>query len=77
MQAPNVVSVAIIVAVIAGLEMLGTRLPALAEPWVPIAVIVIAAIVKGLQVYLQQQGGGPEQMTALVSDGPWHRWLVG
>ena len=76
MQTPNVVSVAIIVAVIAGLEMLGTRLPALAEPWVPIAVIVIAAIVKALQVYLQQ-GQGAEQRSAHVSTSPLRQWLVG
>lgn len=75
MQAPNVVSIAIIVAVIAGLEMLGTRLPALDELWVPVVVIVIAAIVKGLQVYLQQQ-----ITVALAASKPppfLRRWLVG
>lgn len=73
MQAPNVVSVGIIVAVIAGLEMLGTRLPALAEPWVPVVVIIIAAIVKALQVYLQQT---PVTIAASKPPSLVRRWLV-
>lgn len=75
MQAPNVVSVAIIVAVIAGLEMIGTRLPALGEPWVPVVVILIAGIVKALQVYLQQQTTVVLRATTSRSFLRW--WLVG
>lgn len=75
MQAPNVISMAIIVAIIAGLEVLGTKLPTLQEPWVPVVVIVIAAIVKALQVYIQQ----PQDKYARIMAGQsrLRRWLVG
>jgi hypothetical protein len=75
MIAPNVVSVAVIVAVIALAQGLSEQLPALGEPWVPFAVVVLGAIVKGLQVILQDQ----RATTAYVAPAPGHRlrrWLV-
>lgn len=77
MRAPNVVSIAVIVGIMALCEGLADTLPILGEPWVPFAIVALGALVTGLKVYLQQQGGGPEQMTARVSDNPWRRWLVG
>lgn len=75
MQAPNVVSVAVIVAIIALCEGLSETLPILGKPWVPFAVIALGALVKGLQVYLQGQGA--EVRAARVSNTPLRRWLVG
>lgn len=75
MQAPNVISVAVIVGIIALCEGLSETLPLLGEPWVPIAVIALGALVKGLQVYLQGQGA--ETRAARVSSTPLHRWMVG
>ena len=75
MQAPNVVSVAAIVGIIALCEGLSETLPILGKPWVPFAVIALGALVKGLQVYLQGQGA--EVRAARVSNTPLRRWLVG
>lgn len=75
MQAPNVVSVAVIVGIIALCEGLSEALPILGEPWVPFAVIALGALVKGLQVYLQGQGGATR--AAHNSNTPLRRWLVG
>ena len=74
-QAPNVISVAAIVGIIALCEGLSTTLPILGEPWVPFAVIALGALVKGLQVYLQ--GAGGETRAARVSSSPLRRWVVG
>lgn len=74
MLAPNVVSVAVIVGVIALAQGLSEQLPALGEPWVPFAVVGLGALVKGLQVVLQdmraQQRGATRQSAV-------RRWLVG
>ena len=75
MQAPNVLSVAAIVGIIALCEGLAETLPILGEPWVPFAVIGLGAVVKGLQVYLQGQGA--EVRAARVQSTPLRRWLVG
>lgn len=75
MIAPNVVSVAIIVAVIALAQGLADVLPALDKPWVPFAVVALAALVKGLQIVLQDQRSG----AAYVVPAARHRlrrWLV-
>ena len=76
MQAPNVVSIAVIVGIIALCQGLADTLPILGQPWVPFAVVALGALVKGLQVYLQQQGGTVRTM-ASESNSPLHRWLVG
>ena len=74
-QAPNVVSIAVIVGIMALCEGLADTLPILGEPWVPFAVIALGALVKGLQVYLQ--GAGGETRAARVSSSPLRRWMVG
>lgn len=76
MSAPNVVSVAVIVGVIALCEGLADTLPILGAPWVPFAVVVLAAIVKALQVIVQQ----PVLATrarAMTQQSPLRRWLTG
>lgn len=78
MIAPNVISVAVIVGLMALAQGLAEELPALGEPWVPFAVVALGALVKGLQVILQdlraQQQGirvqGASASTLL------RRWLV-
>ena len=75
MQAPNVVSIAVIVGIMALCEGLADTLPILGEPWVPFAVIALGALVLGLKVYLQGAGGATR--AAHVSNTPLRRWLVG
>lgn len=74
MIAPNVISVAVIVGIIALAQGLSEQLPALGEPWVPFAVVALGAVVKALQVIQQdlkqQQRGLAEQPNKLRS------WLV-
>jgi hypothetical protein len=78
MTAPNVVSVAVIVGVIALAQGLSEQLPALGEPWVPFAVVALGALVKGLQVILQDERA--QQQGAMVvgasSKALLRRWLV-
>jgi hypothetical protein len=73
MIAPNVVSVAVIVGVIALAQGLSQELPALGEPWVPFAVVALGALVKGLQVILQDMG---RQQQPMVAPSKLRRWLV-
>lgn len=72
--APNVVSIAVIVGLIALAQGLSDTLPSLGEPWVPFAVVVLGALVKALQVVLtdlkRQQRGLAETSSRL------RRWLV-
>jgi hypothetical protein len=74
MVAPNVVSVAAIVGIIALCEGLSEELPALGEPWVPFAVVLLAAIVKALQVVLHDRRAEQRIMSV---PSPFVRWLVG
>lgn len=75
MTAPNVVSVAVIVGVIALAQGLSQELPALGEPWVPFAVVALGALVKALQVILQDQRA--QQGYVLQQPGNrLRRWLV-
>ena len=60
MKLPNAVSVAVIVALIALCQGLAETLPALGAPWVPFAIVALGALVKGLQVYLEQNGDAPD-----------------
>ena len=76
MIAPNVISVAVIVGIIALAQGLSEQLPALGEPWVPFVVVALGALVKGLQVVLQdlraqQKGMGPRSYRSLL-----RHWLV-
>ena len=74
MVAPNVISIAVIVGIIALAEGLSQELPALGEPWVPFAVVALGALVKGLQVVLQDRRA---QGYAVQSQGHrLRRWLV-
>lgn len=80
MVAPNVISVAVIVGVIALAEGLSQELPALGEPWVPFAVVALGALVKGLQIVLQDQRARTVAWAhGHVFESPghrWRRWLV-
>ena len=60
MKAPNVISVAAIVGLIALCQGLAETLPVLGQPWVPFAIVALGALVKGLQVYLEQNGDAPD-----------------
>ena len=53
MKAPNVISVAAIVGLIALCQGLAETLPVLGQPWVPFAIVALGALVKGLQVYVR------------------------
>lgn len=75
MRAPNVVSIAVIVGIMALCEGLADTLPILGEPWVPFAIVALGALVTGLQVYLQGAGGATR--AAHNSNTPLRRWLVG
>jgi hypothetical protein len=59
MKLPNAVSVAVIVAVIALCQGLADTLPVLGQPWVPFAIVALGALVKGLQVYLEERKAAP------------------
>ncbi len=75
MVAPNVISIAVIVGIIALAEGLSQELPALGEPWVPFAVVALGALVKGLQIVLQDQ----RSKAISVAPAQGHRlrrWLV-
>lgn len=74
MVAPNVVSVAVIVGIIALAQGLSQELPALGGPWVPFAVVALGALVKGLQVVLQDQA---QQRSMAQPAHAVRRWLVG
>lgn len=75
MQAPNVVSVAVIVGIIALCQGLAEQLPVLGQPWVPFAVVALAAVVKALQVLLQPQA--LPQYAVAGAQSRLRRWLVG
>ena len=60
MKLPNAVSVAAIVGLIALCQGLAETLPVLGQPWVPFAIVALGALVKGLQVYLEQNGDTPD-----------------
>ena len=64
MTLPNTVSVAAIVGLIALCQGLAETLPVLGQPWVPFAIVALGALVKGLQVYLQEKPTNGEVRTA-------------
>lgn len=75
MIAPNVLSIAIIVAIMALAEGFAEQLPALDQPWVPFAVVALGALVKGLQIVLHDLRARQMGMVA-VQSRLW-RLLVG
>lgn len=80
MQLPNVASLAIIAAVIAAIEFVVAGADDLATAsWQAIAVLVLGAIAKALQVYLQRAEAGPASMSAdgKPQAGAVRRWLLG
>ncbi len=79
MKLPNTVSVAIIVGIIALCQGLAETLPVLGQPWVPFAIVALAALVKGLQVYLEQRPTNGEIRTAeqRKANGLLRRTLLG
>ena len=74
MIAPNVLSIAIIVGVIALAQGFSEQLPALGEPWVPFAVVALGAVIKGLQVILQDMRA---QQRGVTRQSAVRRWLAG
>lgn len=76
MNAPNVVSVAVIVGIIALCQGLAETIPALGEPWVPVAVLLLSGIAKALQVYLEAQRGTVTTMRS-ANGGKLRQWLLG
>ena len=75
---PNVISIALITALIAFLQYIasgaGELFPAV---WVPVAVLVIGAAVKALQVYLETRGaGGATRAAERNAINPVQRWLM-
>ena len=80
MKAPNVVSIAAIVGIIALCQGLAETLPVLGQPWVPFAIVALGALVKGLQVCLEaQKAANPEARAvneAQPQPGKVRRWLL-
>lgn len=65
MKLPNVFSAALLLAIAATLEYIATHPENLGTAvWVPLAVLFIAAVAKGLQVYAQEQPHNGEVMAA-------------
>lgn len=75
MIAPNVISVAVVVGVIALAQGLSEQLPALGEPWVPFAVVALGALVKALQVILQDMKAKQAALT-VQSSSRLRRWMI-
>jgi len=75
MIAPNVLSIAIVVTVMALADGFAEYLPALDQPWVPFAVVALGALVKGLQIVLHDLRA-QEMGMAAVQSRLW-RLLVG
>jgi hypothetical protein len=76
MIAPNVLSVAVIVALIALAQGLSEQLPALGEPWVPFAVVALGALVKGLQVILQDMKAKQQPALLGTHSSRLRRWMI-
>ena len=78
MKLPNAISIAAIVGIIALCQGLSETLPVLGQPWVPIAVIVLGALAKGLQVYVEAQktSGEIRGASERKAANPVRRWLV-
>ena len=75
MQFPNVASLAIIAALIAALNYIAAGAEGVSTAWwIPALVLVLGAIAKARQVYLQRAEDGPR---ALSSQKPLvQRWLI-
>lgn len=79
MQFPNVASLAIIAALIAALNYIAAGAEGVSsEWWIPALVLVLGAIAKALQVYLQRAEAGPAAMSSdgAPTAGAVRRWLL-
>ena len=77
MQFPNVASLALIAALVAALEFLAAGAEGVSDAWwIPAAVLVIGAVAKGLQVYLQQARTSRAAEANAVAPSPVRRWLL-
>lgn len=80
MQFPNVASLAIIAALIAALEFVAAGAEGVSsEWWIPALVLVLGAIAKALQVYLQRaEAGEPSarDVDTYLHQTPQRRWLL-
>ena len=75
MQFPNVASLAVIAALIAALEFVAAGAEGVSsEWWIPALVLVLGAIAKALQVYLQRAESEARALDSQPSQ--LRRWLV-
>ena len=74
MQLPNVASLALIAAIVAALEFFVAGADGLGDAWwIPALVLVLGAVAKALQVYLQQEGNARAMD---YEPAPLVRWLL-
>lgn len=80
MQFPNVASLALIAALIAALEFVAAGAEGVSsEWWIPALVLVLGAIAKALQVYLQRAEAGEPSARGVdtyLHQTPQRRWLL-
>ncbi len=77
MQFPNVASLAVIAALVAALEFIVAGAEGVSDAWwIPAIVLVLGAIAKALQVYLQQARDNARALD-VVPPSKVRRWLLG
>lgn len=79
MKLPNFASVAILMGLVVFLETLAAGAEdASSALWIPAAVLVVSAVAKGLQVFIQNQqaANGPAAMSLDGQPGAVKRWLL-
>jgi hypothetical protein len=77
MQFPNVASLAVIAALVAALEFVVAGAEGVSDAWwIPAIVLVLGAIAKALQVYLQQARDNARGLD-VVPPSKVRRWLLG
>jgi hypothetical protein len=77
MQFPNVASLAVIAALVAALEFIVAGAEGVSDAWwIPAIVLVLGAIAKALQVYLQQARDNARGLD-VVPPSKVRRWLLG
>ncbi len=75
MQFPNVASLAVIAALIAALEYIASGAEGVSDAWwIPALVLVLGAVAKAMQVYLQRAESGARTLESQPS--PVRRWLL-
>lgn len=77
MNLPNVLSTAVILAIVAFLEYIAAGADSIFPTiWVPVAVLLLSGIAKALQVYLEAQRGTVTTMRS-ANGGKLRQWLLG